>query len=129
MDFQKKLNNLGVSSDSELKELAKKLNIHIDDILDFRKIKAPLPKAGIFIILLRKDLGIGHWCCIYNNEYFDPIGLGPPSVFNIDKYNEKQYQSTYNEYCGLYCLLWLYSKQHNRSDLLNGFIDMNTKIY
>lgn len=129
MDYENKLNNLAVSSDTQLKDLAKKLNIRVDAILDLREINKPLPKKGSFIILLRKVAGVGHWVSVYNNYYFDSMGNPPPEKLKISSYNKKQYQSTYSEYCGLWALLFLYSKQHNKPDLLNNYYDLNTEVY
>ncbi|POM67643.1 Hypothetical protein PHPALM_16318 [Phytophthora palmivora] len=55
------------------------MNVHIDGILDFRNVKAPLTH-GSYIALLRLDSGVGHWVCVHNNEYFDSMDLGPPRV-------------------------------------------------
>ena len=114
----------GITSDNELIELAKKLNIHIDDILTIDEVKKPLPK-GSYIILLRRGNGVGHWVCCHNGEWFDSTGIGPPAVFGKMRYNQIQYQSTYSEHCGIYCILWLYSKQKNRPTLLSGFTNFD----
>jgi hypothetical protein len=122
-----KLNNLGESTANELQQLANQLNVHIDNILDFRGIRAPLGN-GSYIISQRLDPGVGHWVCMCNNEYFDSMGIGPPRILGAKKYNDKQYQGSYDNYCGLWSMLYLYSKQHNRPDLLRNFYDLNTEI-
>ena len=122
-----KLNKLGESTANELQQLANQLNVHIDGILDFRNIRAPLGN-GSYIILLRLDSGVGHWVCVCNNEYFDSMGLGPPRILGDMKCNNKQFQGTYDNYCGLWSLLYLYSKQHNQPDIFRNFYDLNTEV-
>jgi len=53
------------------------------------------------------------------------MGVGPPTVLGDLPYNEHQYQSAYAEYCGPWCVFWLYSQQHNRPDLLKRFHDLD----
>jgi hypothetical protein len=53
MSIKNKLSNFGISSDKDLQELAKKLNIPIYGIIDFRDIKAPLPLKVSCIVLQR----------------------------------------------------------------------------
>ncbi|GMF48362.1 unnamed protein product [Phytophthora fragariaefolia] len=108
-----------ITSDHDLIELSKQLNVRLDGILALPEIKAPLPLTGSYIILLRVASGTGHWVCINDGHYFDSMGVGPPSILGELPYNEKQYQGTYAEYCSPWCLLWLYAKQHNQGDLLN----------
>lgn len=128
MNQNKLIRGLGISSDTDLRSLADKLNIHLDGIQDFRTLKHALLKTGSYLILLRDLPGTGHWTAVHNRYYFDSMGCEPPEILNISKYNEVQYQGTYNEYCGLWCLLFLYSRQNNRPDLLDGFTDLDTDI-
>lgn len=117
----------GVTSDHQLIKLATIIDVHLDDIIDFRDIKAPL-KRGSYISLLRSDNDVGHWVAVHNDEYFDSTGVGPPTVLGVLKYNEVQYQSTYAEYCGIWALLWLYSKQHNKSELFHDMTNLDIDI-
>ncbi|POM81747.1 LOW QUALITY PROTEIN: Hypothetical protein PHPALM_234 [Phytophthora palmivora] len=96
------LSKVGESSGNKLQQLR---NGHIDGILDFGNIKAPLTH-GSYIVLLRLDSGVGHWVYVHNNEYFDSMGLGPPRVLGAMKYNDKQCQGTEDDYCGLCSLLY-----------------------
>ncbi|GMG15800.1 unnamed protein product [Phytophthora fragariaefolia] len=114
-----------ITSDHDLIELAKHLDVHLDNILTLPEIKGPLPDRGTYIILLRTDNDVGHWVCQHNGKYFDPMGVGPPSVLGDLEYNEKQVQSTYTQYCGPWTMLWVYTQQHNRSDLLQNFNDLD----
>lgn len=113
-----------ITSDHDLIELANKLNIHIDQILTIDEVKHHLTK-GTYLILLRRDTGVGHWVCANDGEYFDPTGVGPPTKIGNLPYNQIQYQGTYTEYCGIYCLLWLYAKQKNRPELMRGFANLD----
>jgi hypothetical protein len=112
-----------ITSDHDLIALAKHLGVHLDGILEVSEIKKPLPAKGTYIILLRTDAGVGHCCTA--DHYFDSMGVGPPTVLGDLPYNEHQYQSAYAEYCGPWCVLWLYSQQHSRPDLLKRFHDLD----
>ena len=128
MDSKIKLNfNGGINSDQELRDLAKLLDVHIDDIVDIQSVDR-LPQRGSFIILLRRDQGIGHFTCLYDGMYFDSFAVGPPMKIKAKSYNKIQLQGAERAYCGIFCLLWLYSKQHNRPDLMNGFTDLNVEV-
>jgi hypothetical protein len=115
-----------ITSDHDLIALAKHLGVELNGILEISEITKPLPAKGTYIILLRTDGGVGHWTCSTDGHYFDSMGVGPPTVLGDLPYNEFQYQGTYSNYCGIYCLLWLYSQQHNRPDLLKGFGNLDT---
>lgn len=127
MDLRKLIN--GVSSDHDLITLANALGIHIDEILTAETIHHKLDKHKTYLILLRIDNGIGHWTACSDDYYFDSQGIGPAAHFGIEKYNNKQYQGVYNNFCGIWCLLWLYARQKNRMDLLDGFYDLNNRDF
>ena len=115
----------GITSADDLYRLADRLGVRIDGIVlsdDAHK----LPKLGSFIILLKgPHSNVGHWTCRYNHEYFDSMGASPPSnVAHVKKWNDIQYQGTYDEYCGPWCLLWLLSKQKNNPKLMGHFYDL-----
>ena len=113
-----------ISSDHDLIELADHLGVDLTDILDIREIKKPL-KNGSYIILLRDNDETGHWVAQYNDEYFDSTGIGPPKILGDLKYNQIQYQGSYEAYCGIWCVLWLYTKQKNHPELLHGFVNLD----
>jgi hypothetical protein len=120
----------GITSDHQLIELADRLNIHLDGILDLSEIKSNLPKNKTYIILLQSpEGGTGHWVCVSNGIYFDSMGENCPVIFGLREYNNKQYQSTYREFCGIWCLLWLYCKQNNRMELFDQFHDLNNRDF
>jgi hypothetical protein len=115
----------GITSADDLMKLAKRIGVHIDDIITIEQSKY-LPKNGSHIILLRgPESDIGHWVCKFNDQYFDSMGQNPPSsIPYIKRDNDIQYQSPYAEYCGNWCLLWLLSKQKNNPDLMDSFYDL-----
>ncbi|DBA02446.1 TPA: hypothetical protein N0F65_008660, partial [Lagenidium giganteum] len=113
-----------ITSDHDLIELANIINVHLDGIYGLGEINHPLGK-GSYLILLGDGNGVGHWCAQYNDQYFDSMGEGPPTVVGKLKYNTKQYQGVAREYCGIWCLLWLYSKQKNKPYLMHGFSDLD----
>jgi hypothetical protein len=114
-----------ITSDHDLIALAKHLGVKLDGILEISEITKPLPKEGTYIILLRTDGGTGHWTCVNDGHYFDSMSVGPPTALGDLPYSEHQYQGSYSEFCGPFCVLWLYSQQHNRPDLLKGFVDLD----
>lgn len=88
-----------ITSDHELIELADRLKVHIVDIFESNEIVKPLPKKGSYLILLRPpNVDVGHWTAVYNGEYFDSMGEGPPTKYGIVRYNTKQYQGIYGDY-------------------------------
>ncbi|EGZ11227.1 hypothetical protein PHYSODRAFT_518342, partial [Phytophthora sojae] len=94
-----------ITSDHDLIELAEKMNVQLDNIFESNEIKSHLPKKGSFRILLRPpNLEVGHWTAVHNGEFFDSMGEGPPKKYGIDRYNTKQYQGTYGDYCGPFCI-------------------------
>jgi hypothetical protein len=117
-----------ITSSDDLQKLAKKLHIHIDGVLDFQNIINPLSKENAYIILLRQSSGIGHWVGVYNDEYFDSMGVGPPIILGLKRYSKVQYQGAYNEYCGIWVLLWLYCKQNDRMEIMNQFENLDVDL-
>jgi hypothetical protein len=114
-----------ITSDHDLIALAKHLGVKLDGILEISEIKKPLPAKGTYIILLRTDGGVGHWTVCVDSHYYDSMGVGPPTVLGDLPYNEHQYQSAYAEYCGPFCMLYIYCRQNNMMDLLKGFVDLD----
>lgn len=119
----------GVSTDEELLSLANQLGLQIDDVLISNQIEEPLSRSKTYLILLKGNQDIGHWVCCDKGNWFDSMGIGPPSGFGIEQYNRKQYQGTYDNYCGIWCLLWLFARQKKRPQLLSGFFDLNDDTF
>jgi hypothetical protein len=118
----------GVSSDHELIELAKLLNIHLDNVITIDEVDK-IDRNGTYIILLRIDRGVGHWVAYDRGDYFDPFGIGAPLELPAKSYNVHQYQGVKNQYCGIWCILWLYSRQYKKRSLMDGFHDLNNKDF
>ncbi|KAE8994595.1 hypothetical protein PF005_g17532 [Phytophthora fragariae] len=118
-----------ITSDRDLIALAAKCDIHIDAVLDSTEVTKPLARDKTYLILLRPaDMDIGHWTCVHNGEFFDSMGEGPPTKYGISKYNEFQYQSAHGDYCGIWCVLWLFVKQHKQQQLLKPFHNLNMVV-
>lgn len=118
-----------ITSDHDLIKLANQIGVHLNAIYESNEIINPISKKGTYLVLLRTaDRDIGHWTCVYNGEYFDSMGEAAPTKYGIGKYNSKQYQGTYGDYCGVWCMLWLYCKQNDKRNLLNRFKDLNLTI-
>ncbi|EGZ14615.1 hypothetical protein PHYSODRAFT_510045 [Phytophthora sojae] len=101
-----------ITSDPDLIELAEKMGVQLDNIFEPSEITQPLPKNGSYLILLRQpNMDVGHW-----------------TAYGVGRYSTNQYQGTYGDYCGPFCMLWLYSKQHNRPDVFKNMKDLNLSI-
>ncbi|ETM55643.1 hypothetical protein L914_01168 [Phytophthora nicotianae] len=63
-------------------------------------------------------MGGTHWVAVYGDHYFDPLGMPPPSVKDLD---EKQWtsidvqRSSYG-HCGQYCIYFLWHAIRNDVD-------------
>lgn len=119
----------GITSDNDLLALADRVDVDLDDILTIDECDGRNLSKGAFIILLKGDHSdVGHWTTICNGHYFDPVGVGPPMSLGNMSYSKKQYQGAYAEYCGIFCLLWLYCKQKDKMHLLDQFVDLNIEV-
>ena len=77
-------------------------------------LKGTIKKPECGIINLDDKIGFGtHWVCYYNNYYFDPFRMPPPTevVKYIPEiqYNNIHYQDTKSVLCGYNCLYFLKS--------------------
>ncbi|GMF19305.1 unnamed protein product [Phytophthora lilii] len=101
-----------ITSDHDLIELAEKKDVRLDNIFESSEIASHLPKNGSFLILLRQpNVDVGHWIAVHNGEYFDSMGEAAPTKYGIGRYDSKQYQGTYGDYCGPFCILWLFKRR------------------
>lgn len=116
-----------ITSDHDLIKLAEIVGIKLDSVIELSEVSSKI-KSGTHLILLRSDDGVGHWVAVNDSKYFDSTGIGPPTVFGKLAYNEFQYQSTYSEFCGIWCILWIYSEQKHKPELMNGFINLDIDI-
>jgi hypothetical protein len=116
----------GITNENQLLELAHKLKIHIDDIETIDELKSFKPN-GSYILLLQNKTRIGHWIAFNKGEYFDSFGEPPPVKIAcfVKKYNQRQFQSVDQNFCGWWSILFLYARQKNRPDLLNQMTDVS----
>lgn len=117
-------------SDYQIKELASKMSIPLEDVLFKDELEAPLEYNKAYIINIEDSMDEHgnpndgtHWTYLQCNKtnngkieciYFDPYGVAPPE--NIKKvvkqttkqnglpYTEVDIQSLMNNACGYYCL-------------------------
>jgi hypothetical protein len=113
----------GITSDHDLIALGKRIGVRIDGIYELPEVKAPFPEKGSYLILLRTGPGVGHWTAQCNGEWFDSL-----AVLGNLPYFDKQIQGSSDEYCGVYCLLWLCVKQHKKMHLFDRFEDLDTDV-
>lgn len=118
----------GITSDHDLIELAKLIGVKIDGIFELPEVRQAHPEKGGYLVLLRTGPGVGHWTAVSDGEWFDSMGVGPPTVLGNLPYFDKQIQGSSDEYCGVYCLLWLYAKQHGQMHLFDRFTDLDTDV-
>ena len=123
------MNNLikGITTSEDLIKLAKHIGVKLDGIVDIKDLREPINQKGSFIILLNDGQSVGHWVAVYNGKYFDSMGIPPPMILGLKYFSKRQYQSTYTDYCGIWCLLWLYCKQNNKMDILNQFVNLSAR--
>jgi len=122
--IKKPLKIKGITSADDLYRLADRLGVHIDNIVSADQAHS-LPERGSYIILLKgPHSDIGHWCCLHNGHFFDSMGVRPPSSIKAKSFNDVQYQSTYGDFCGPWCIAFLLSKQ-KKKDILNSFYDLD----
>ena len=123
----------GITSNFELINLAKILNIPLTAIIYKNELYKFNPDEDCsFIIDLhdKEDPSTGHWVALTKKDnkfiYFDSFGIiYPLAIYNFCKdypiqYNTKQIQSLSTEWCGGYCLAFLW---HMRTGNLQQFID------
>jgi hypothetical protein len=117
-------------TDSQIFDLAKKMNIPMGDVCFKDELEAPLQFNKFYIINIEDSIDKEgnpndgtHWTCFQINKYpngkieaiyFDPYGAPPPE--NVKAcikattkqqgvpYTEKDVQSLLNNACGFYCL-------------------------
>ncbi|DAZ96670.1 TPA: hypothetical protein N0F65_009233, partial [Lagenidium giganteum] len=67
-------------------------------------------KGSYHILLRPQRRDVGHWCAIDDGWWFDSIGEGSPTILGKLKPSSFQYQGAGREFCGIYCMLFLYSR-------------------
>lgn len=135
--------NTARSTNYQLFNLCKRLNIPLMDICSKNKLRYPID--GAYIINMQDDDdGNGtHWVALWLNTdnnsekhayYFDSFGLAPPlAVLEFCKQfgckhitsSTKQVQSINSGYCGAYCVNFL----HNMSNVKHNTYAAYEKAY
>lgn len=118
---------LGLITDHDLEDLEKQLNIQLDGVITIEQTRANIKRNGRYTILLHDGDQTGHWVAYDRGYYWYSFGeLCPSSLIKyVKKYNRKQLQAVEQEWCGQWCLLWLYSRQYNRPDPLDQMSDLD----
>lgn len=126
----------GITSDIQLYNKAKGLNVKINKI-DY-KDKLGSPRKGNYIVNLASSTSFGtHWvACIIDDKvayYFDSFGFPPPleirkfikkrDIKKIKKiiYSNKQIQKLNSNFCGDYCILFLFRMKESNNNF-NKFV-------
>ena len=102
-------------TDIQLTELAKKLNLPLENIL-MRDEMNELKNDGFYIINLDTSENTGtHWTSMYKHPlqsyYFDSYGFVPPLEVEIKikpyLYNERDIQDWNSKACGWFCIAFI----------------------
>lgn len=133
-------NDLGITSDQQLVDLAKKMGLKVNYI-GFAEDMKKLPKDGLSIINLGDDnMGGSHWTMLWVEPdkitYFDSYGVGPEN--NIIKlagdrqviFNKKQVQRYEEEHCGVWvlCAAAAIANKKNKPQALEEYIDQFKQV-
>ena len=126
----------GNNSPQELYTIAASLGLEIKviSIYDLKEVKKNI--NYIILITPSPEIKNGHWVALRNNNYFDPYGVPPSQVLTSSipnlKYSNHQIQSLKMNYCGIFCIYWLYFMKKNKTyqkamnDMMKYFYDYNT---
>lgn len=129
----------GVTTDDDLWSFASKAGIHLNYI-GFKDTIPNKLKNGGYIINLASSTdksGGTHWVALWvdlkekKSFYFDSFGFESPIEIenastknNLEEfYNTNQIQKLNSDFCGSFCLLFLYSMQYNHGPLAERFND------
>ncbi|KAF4128243.1 hypothetical protein GN958_ATG22565 [Phytophthora infestans] len=105
------------TTDKQLFRLAKAVGIR-NVAISWLQNYDPNHKGPQVINLGSPRMGGTHWVAVYRDHYFDPLGMPPPSVKDLD---EKQWttidvqKSSYG-HCGQYCIYFLWHAIRNDVD-------------
>ena len=126
--------DLGITSDVQLREIAKRLGLPKINYIGFAEDLRTLPKDGLSIINLGdQKIGGTHWTMLWVESdriiYFDSYGVGPEDqIIKLAEerdviFNTKQVQGYSEEHCGIWALMCakFISDKKNRAQALNDF--------
>lgn len=95
-----------MTTKSDLEFLAKKLNLDVK--INWLKDVDPNDKSAQIINLGNPTISGTHWVAMYDDMYFDPLGIVPPEKLDHLEWIPLQIQNQNFGGCGNYCILWLY---------------------
>jgi len=107
---------LGRTSKKDLINISKSLNINNLQVKWAEEYDIEKDKNIPTILNIGDNHEGSHWVAVYKGNYFDSFGMAPDSDipgYKQLKYNEIQIQDINKEFCGSYCLLWLYYAINN----------------
>lgn len=131
----KSITGLGITSDSQLIQIAKDINLPPIKFIGFAEELTKLPLGLSIINLGDNHIGGTHWTMLWvdPNEiiYSDSYGVGPEDeIIKLAEnrpifWNTKQVQGYSESYCGVWALCFakaIYNKK-NKQQALNDYID------
>lgn len=137
------LRDFGITNDDELKKICYDLNIKLNYIgyehnLIFRKKES----NGAYILNIGDNFGT-HWTCFYIEDkkcfYFDSYKTPPNNevilfcnknkIDNLYYNNLVQFQANDEQYCGIWCIVFLYYFQKNKTIDLNSRFNEFIKLF
>ncbi len=122
----------GRTSVADLIDLARSSGVRLDAIFQFDEIPEKLPPGNYIFNLHPPDSYNGHWTAAQvPSVYFDSFGVRPPHQVSkhMDAnfiHNRKQIQGFNTNWCGQYCIAFLYAMQHGSGsdrDKLARYVD------
>lgn len=145
--IKKLINTYGISSDTQLIDLANKIKIPLNYVGFAENMPNKLNNGGYIINLGDLDKSGTHWTCLYieneNAFYFDSFAGAPEDIIIKKLKKNKVKNLIYNDYfqmqdieetlCGIWCILFLYymtfSKKTHLMDrfkeFTKNFIDLD----
>jgi hypothetical protein len=135
------VNEYGITSDKQLLELAKKLNIQINYIGFIENLNNISKDGGYIINLANVGSGGSHWTSFYKEGdklfYYDSFAVGfedklielahKSNIKTIIWNDYHQHQDITEEMCGIWVLLFLYHFQNSKLPFEERFKEFTKK--
>lgn len=139
MQLKKLIEEFGISSDSQLRAICKKLKIKLIDV-GFAEIMKFDQNGGYIINLGDDNVGGSHWTAMWIDHttafYFDSfavpmedivikkIELNNPNVETIIYNDFFEFQGIEENLCGIWCVIFLYFMSKSKLPLIDKFKSM-----